>query len=246
MDQQFYIDAMRAKGVADATDLQQRSAEMNGTALYAEEEKIPSFGAACAKMNMLERPVGFVCKSSAGRVVKLLQVYDSTIYPQEPEELPAQWGFKWSTDPSKALPFIALSTSPYSKGDCCTEGGKTWRSKIDNNVHSPSDYPQGWQDVATDGGGGTVDPEPQPEPTEPTGPEQPQPEPPTEPTEPEPERPTEPEQPEKPPEFVQPTGGHDAYKIGDRVTYKGKVYESTINGNVWTPDAYPQGWREIV
>lgn len=220
MNQQFYIDAMHAKGVADATDLQQRSAEMNGTALYAEEEKIPDFKAACAKMNMLERPVGFVCKSSAGRVVKLLQVYDSTVYTQEPEELPAQWGFKWSTDPSKALPFIALSTSPYSKGDCCTEGGKVWRSLIDNNVHSPSDYPQGWQDVATDGGGGTVDPEPQPEP------------------EPEP-------QPEQPPAWKQPEGGHDAYKVGDRVTYNGKVYESTINGNVWAPEAYPQGWKVV-
>lgn len=236
MNQQLYIDAMHAKGVADATDLQQRSAEMDGTALYAEEEKIPSFGAACAKMNMLERPVGFVCKSSAGRVVKLLQVYDSTTYTGEPEELPAQWGFKWSTDPSKALPFIALSTSPYSKGDCCTEGGKVWRSLIDNNVHAPSAYPQGWQEV-TDGGGAV----------EPEQPEKPQPEPPTEPTEPEqPTEPTEPEQPQQPPEYVQPTGGHDAYKIGDRVTYNGKVYESTINGNVWTPDAYPQGWREIV
>lgn len=225
MNQQLYINAVYSKGVADATDLQQRSADMSGTALYSEEEKIPSFVAACAKMNMLERPVGFVCKSSAGRVVKLLQVYDSTVYAQEPEELPAQWGFKWSTDPSKALPFIALSTSPYSKGDCCTEGGKVWRSLIDNNVHAPSAYPQGWQDVATEGdGGGTVTPDPTPEP-------EPQ---------PEPEQPS-----EQPPEWKQPTGGHDAYKIGDRVTYNGKVYESTINGNVWAPDAYPQGWQVV-
>lgn len=242
MINQLYISYQ--KGIADAKDLQTRSAEMNGTALYSESDKIPSFAAACAKMNMLERPIGFVCKSSAGRVVKLLQVYDSTVYTQEPEELPAQWGFKWSTDPSKALPFIALSTSPYGKGDCCTEGGKVWRSLIDNNVHSPSAYPQGWHDVATEGGGGTVDPEPQPEPTEPehpTGPTEP-----TEPTEPTvPTEPTEPTEPGQPPEFVQPTGGHDAYNIGDKVTYNGKVYESTINNNVWAPDAYPQGWRAI-
>lgn len=220
MNQQLYIDAMHAKGVADAKELQSRSTEMTGTALYAEEEKIPDFKAAVATMNMLERPVGFVCKSSAGRVVKLLQVYDSTIYTGEPEELQAQWGFKWSTDPAKALPFIALSTSPYSKGECCTEGGKTWRSLIDNNVHAPSAYPQGWQDVATEGGGSTdlaPEPEPNPDPA-----------------------------PEQPPEFVQPTGGHDAYKKGDRVTYNGKVYESVIDANVWAPDAYPQGWHEIV
>lgn len=138
---------MKAKGVADAKDFQERSAEMDGTAMYAEGDKIPDFQASKAKMNMLKRKAGFICKSSAGRVVKLLQPYDSDIYTQEPENLPAQWGFKWSTDPAKALPFIALSTSPYSKGECCTEGGKIYRSTIDNNVWAPSAYPQGWQEV---------------------------------------------------------------------------------------------------
>ena len=46
-------------------------------------------------------------------------------------------------------------------------------------------------------------------------------------------------------EFVQPTGAHDAYNMGDRVSYNGKVYESVINGNVWSPDVYPDGWKEI-
>lgn len=59
-----------------------------------------------------------------------------------------------------------------------------------------------------------------------------------------------PETPEEPstsyPEWVQPLGGHDAYKTGDRVMYQGKVYESTIDGNVWAPDVYPAGWKEII
>ena len=37
-------------------------------------------------------------------------------------------------------------------------------------------------------------------------------------------------------EFVQPSGAHDAYNLGDRVTYNGRVYESILNGNVWSPD----------
>lgn len=147
MSNELYFDAMREKGRADAAKLQSQSASMNGTALYAEEDKIPDFTAACKTMNMLQRPVGFVCRSTAGRVVKLLQVYDSTIYTQEPEELPAQWGFVWSTDPDKALPFVAMSTSPYMTGDCCTEGNKIYRSTIDNNVWSPSSYPRGWEEV---------------------------------------------------------------------------------------------------
>lgn len=140
-----------ADGLAAAIDLQTRAPDMDGTALYAEEEKIPTFAGACAKMNMLHRPVGFVCRSSAGRVVKLLQNYDSTIYTQEPEELSAQWGFQWSTDPAKALPFVSISTSPFMTGHCCTDAVKTWRSTIDNNVWSPSDYPQGWEEVTADG-----------------------------------------------------------------------------------------------
>lgn len=47
------------------------------------------------------------------------------------------------------------------------------------------------------------------------------------------------------PAYRQPSGAHDAYKQGDRVTYKGQAYESTINGNVWAPDAYPQGWKKL-
>jgi len=44
-------------------------------------------------------------------------------------------------------------------------------------------------------------------------------------------------------EWVQPTGGHDAYNIGDLVLYNGSTYESLINGNVWSPVAYPSGWK---
>lgn len=32
---------------------------------------------------------------------------------------------------------------------------------------------------------------------------------------------------------------------GDKVRYNGKVYESLIDNNVWAPDAYPLGWKEI-
>lgn len=156
-NEQLIYDTLRRQARAEAASLQARSADMTGTELYAEEEYIPDFLAACRKQNMMTRKAGmtdgFVCRSSAGRVVRLLQNYDSTVYlhedgtPWEPEELSAQWGFKWSTDPAKALPFIALATSPYNTGECCTENGNTHRSKIDGNVHAPSAYPQGWEVV---------------------------------------------------------------------------------------------------
>ena len=45
------------------------------------------------------------------------------------------------------------------------------------------------------------------------------------------------------PEWVQPLGASDAYNTGDIVSYNGVLYESIIDGNVWTPDTYPQGWE---
>lgn len=44
------------------------------------------------------------------------------------------------------------------------------------------------------------------------------------------------------PEWIQPTGSHDAYNTRDRVTFNGTVYESLIDGNVWSPGVYPSGW----
>ena len=91
MSNELYTSAMYAKGLADAADLQSRAPEMDGTALYAEEDKIPDFQAARQAKNMLQRAAGFICRSTVGRVMKLIQPYDSDIYTQEPEELAAQW-----------------------------------------------------------------------------------------------------------------------------------------------------------
>ena len=50
------------------------------------------------------------------------------------------------------------------------------------------------------------------------------------------------------PVWRQPTGAQDAYNKGDRVHYPdadGPVYESLIDGNVWSPEAYPAGWEVV-
>ena len=46
-------------------------------------------------------------------------------------------------------------------------------------------------------------------------------------------------------DFKQPTGAHDAYKLRDKVNFNGKVYESTIDNNAYSPETYPQGWKEV-
>ena len=47
------------------------------------------------------------------------------------------------------------------------------------------------------------------------------------------------------PDWKQPTGAHDAYKIGDKVKFNGNTYESLINANTYSPTAYPAGWKKL-
>lgn len=55
-----------------------------------------------------------------------------------------------------------------------------------------------------------------------------------------------PEEPtEEYPEYVSPTGAHDAYKVGDKITYYGKKYICQKDNCVWNPDDYPQGWKKV-
>ena len=45
------------------------------------------------------------------------------------------------------------------------------------------------------------------------------------------------------PLWSQPTGAHDAYNKGDVVNYNGTLYLSLIDGNAYSPEAYPAGWE---
>lgn len=140
----------RDRGRMAAQAVQEASPTMTGTELNAADDRIPRFAEAVKHKNMLERKAGqedgFVCLSSAGRVVRLIQNYDSDIFTGEPEELKAQFRFVWSHDPAKAKPFIASSTSYYNTGDCClNRAGQAVRSKIDVNTFDPDVNPEFWE-----------------------------------------------------------------------------------------------------
>ena len=45
------------------------------------------------------------------------------------------------------------------------------------------------------------------------------------------------------PAWVQPTGAHDAYSKGDKVTHNGKHWTSDVDNNTWEPGVY--GWTEV-
>lgn len=48
------------------------------------------------------------------------------------------------------------------------------------------------------------------------------------------------------PVWAKPTGAHDAYNTGDIVNYNGTLHQSLIDGNVYSPEEYPAGWKVYV
>lgn len=48
------------------------------------------------------------------------------------------------------------------------------------------------------------------------------------------------------PEWKQPTGAHDAYSIGDKVSYNKEHYISQINGNTTVPGSDERWWKKVV
>lgn len=47
------------------------------------------------------------------------------------------------------------------------------------------------------------------------------------------------------PEYIQPTGAHDAYQSGDKITFNGKKYICKMDNCVWSPETYPAAWEEV-
>ena len=47
------------------------------------------------------------------------------------------------------------------------------------------------------------------------------------------------------PEFVQPINAETAYMTGDKITFEGNKYISTMDNNVYSPTEYPEGWELV-
>ena len=47
------------------------------------------------------------------------------------------------------------------------------------------------------------------------------------------------------PLFIKPTGAHDSYKVGDKITFKDKKYTCVLDNCVWSPEEYPAAWKLV-
>lgn len=160
-----------------------------------------------------------------GDLYKVLQDHKS-FASWTPTNAPSLYAKVLNPDPDVIPVWVQPdSTNGYMTGDKVHFPGisdPVYESLIDNNVWSPEGYPAGWRLVDEP----EIDPEPEPEP--------------------EPEIEVEDETGDIP-VWTQPDST-TAYSIGDKVRYPGSsdpVYESLLNGNVWSPESYPAGWRLV-
>lgn len=140
------LEMFRENGRRDALDLRARAAGMDGTAIIAEEQKIPAWdGTKDYSGWTAGAPVAY-----NGNVFGLLQPHNAAHYPDaNPENTPALWSVKHTKDAAKAKPWLASSGTSglYMLDECCTYGGSVWRCVHDDNPYSPADYAQWWEEV---------------------------------------------------------------------------------------------------
>lgn len=145
-DMQFVLKLFRQYGKQIAEEFELKASNMIDDELHASSIFFPDFN---PEKQYLNYQAGFICISPSGNVVKLLQPYNSTIYTQMPEDLPAQWGVIWTKKPQYAKQFVESSTSPYMEGDCCTYNGHVYKSGMNNNVWAPGTVGIPWEDLGT-------------------------------------------------------------------------------------------------
>lgn len=143
------------RGRRDALDLRSRSVDMDGTAIIAEESKIPVFD---PEKDYTEWPVGSPVREPVEgeyQVYGLLQPYNASHYPgSTPSNTPAIWSIKHTTDPAKAKAYMPPNgtSGMYMKDEVCTDPNMSdptvvYRSRVDNGVYAPSEYIQNWEEV---------------------------------------------------------------------------------------------------
>lgn len=90
----------------------------------------------------------------AGQVWRCCQAHNTNNNPDvEPGKNPAIWVPYHTSNVNKAKPFIqpTMAEDAYSKGEVCIwTDDVVYRSLIDANVYSPTDYPAGWEVVEND------------------------------------------------------------------------------------------------
>lgn len=146
-NKEFILSLMREQGKAHALDLRVRAKDMTGTAIIAEESKIPSYD---KTKDYTGWAIGSPCFYD-GQVYALLQPYNAANYPDtNPAILPALWRVVHTTDATKAKPWVKPTNTSdmYLKGECMLyTDGLIYRA-VNDTVYSPEEHGKSWEVVS--------------------------------------------------------------------------------------------------
>lgn len=134
-------EIMRKQGKADALDLAARAPEMDGTAIIAEESKVPAWSENAV---YTAAQVGYPVQDN-GQVYTILMAHTPAHNPgSRPADLRAIYSLLHTTDPFKAKPWVSSygTSGLYKLNECCTypnaEGVEhVWRNLWDGNEYPP-------------------------------------------------------------------------------------------------------------
>lgn len=145
-NKELILGVMREQGRSDALSLRSRAADMDGTAIIADESKVPAFD---PQKDYTAWPVGAPV-TDEGHVWTLLQPYNAANYQGRPATLRALWGLTHTTDPAKAKPWVDPygTSGMYMAGECYQDAdGTVHRCKTDNTVYDAQVLPGAWETV---------------------------------------------------------------------------------------------------
>lgn len=147
---ELVLSIFRDKGAADALDLRRRAPQLDGTALIAEEEKIPRFD---GSKDYTSWPSGApVWEEVEGerQIYTLITPHNASYYPgSSPSTLPALWSIRHTKDPAKTKVWLAPSGTSglYEVDECCTQNSHVWKNRQAGNAFSPEAMPSYWEDL---------------------------------------------------------------------------------------------------
>ena len=142
----------RVQGKADALDLAQRAETMDGTAIIAEEQKVPLFVpgtdySGCPKGT----PIGEVIDGEV-QIFTMITPVNTANYPGiTPNTERSLFSLCHTTDPAKAKPWVPSqgTSGLYRLGECCTYNGHVWRNLFEGNQYPPQtlNVEHYWEDL---------------------------------------------------------------------------------------------------
>lgn len=132
---------MRRQGRADALELASRASQMDGTAIIAEEDKIPAWSENAV---YTAAQVGWPVQDQ-GQVYQIQMPHTPAHNPGfRPADLRAIYSLLHTTDPARAKPWMASygTSGLYKLNEVCTYPDAdgvvhVWRNLWDNNEYPP-------------------------------------------------------------------------------------------------------------